>query len=147
MFKLSSLRLVFVLLFVLFGVLSVSLAQDATPEPTPTEVVIVQDSAAPITGFVKLNSGEVVINLTTVLVGLVTAFGAGAVGGIAGLSALINRVKRDDILKIAIERLYMSTPPSVQQTGRDILNVAKEATTLADELTDGVLPAKEVLTE
>lgn len=148
MFKLSNSLL---LLFVLFvGVLSVSFAQDVTPVPSPTEVVIVQDDATPITGFVKLNTGEVVINLTTVLVGLATAFSVGTIGGIAGVVAFVNRVKRDDILKIAIERLYMSTPPAVQKSGREVVQLAKDVTGLVDELTDGVLPSpstKEVQTE
>lgn len=130
------LLMVVVLSLVLVGVVS---AQDAPA--AATEVVVVSNASdTQATGYVRLNTGELVINVTSIIVGLVTAFIGGTVGGIAGLGAFINRVKRDDILKLAIERLYLSTPPAVQDAGRELVGTVRTAVDLIDEVTDGVLP-------
>ena len=85
----------------------------------------------------SLSSSDVVLNVGTVLVGLVSAFLAGGIVGVAGLSMFIGRVRNDALLKDSIEKLAISLPPDTLYQVRQFVQVWREAGSLLDEVTDG----------
>lgn len=86
-------------------------AQESTPEPD-VPVVVVDDA----------NPSDLSVNLVQVIIGLLTAFAAGGIIGIAGLAVFVDRLRSDTAMVTALEKLAESYPPGT----RDILlNVSK----------------------
>lgn len=71
------------------------------------------------------------------LISIVLAVGLG--GGIGGALILIRQARQSEELKYAIERLYLSAPPTTQEHIRQIVRLLVEGGEFADEVTDGVL--------
>lgn len=65
----------------------------------------------------------------------------GSGGG--GVLLVVRMVRQNDVIKLALERLYLSTPPETQKRVRSGVEILKEATDLLDEVTDGVLTQEE----
>ena len=118
-FYLLGLLSMFILLFLLLlAPVSVALAQDTTPPPS--------------------NGGQVVLDIFTALGGILAAFAAGGIVGVAGISLFIQRLRNDTATLNAIERLYTSIPQdAVRDIIRSVIEVWVETGELLDDITDG----------
>jgi hypothetical protein len=85
----------------------------------------------------SLSSSDVILNVGTVLVGLLGAFLAGGAVGIVGLGALVGRVRNDALLMSSIEKLATSLPPDSLYQVRQIIQLAQNTVSFLDEVTDG----------
>lgn len=96
----------------------------ATPVVTPDPVQVVRDGSTTISEFI---------------IGVITGALVGGGGVLVAFSRILRFVSQNDVLKIAIERLFLSAPVETQQRVRAGVVTAKEAADLANELTDGTI--------
>jgi len=119
-------KLLIVILLAAFLVAPVN-GQEATETPTaePPPVVV-----PPASDTVQLT--------WTALVGLITiVLTTGLTGGVAGAVIVVRTVRQNDVVKDAIEKLYLSTPPTTQEQIRKLVELVLEGGGLLDEVTDG----------
>lgn len=112
--KLHSLLGIFLLLSLLNLPTS---AQEGTPEAmdvVPVEVVeeVPVEEAAPV---VVVADDGVNVDLVQVIIGLLTAFAAGGIVGIGGLSVFVQRLQNDTATVTALEKLAASYPPETKE--------------------------------
>ena len=102
-------------------------AQEVTETPTPEPPVVV---VAPASETVQLT--------WTALVGLITVvLTTGLAGGVGGALLIIRSVRQNAIITEAIEKLYLSTPPTTQEQIRKLVELVVEGGQLLDDVTDG----------
>ena len=68
---------------------------------------------------------------------MIGAFMAGGIVGVAGLGALVGRVRNDALLMSSIEKLATSLPPDSLYQVRQIIQLAQNTVSFLDEVTDG----------
>lgn len=126
---------------------SLTLAQDEVTEiPTETSVVVSDDGGG-LDGDIVVETGDdVTVNLITIVVGLLSAFAAGGLVGIVGISQYVNRIKDDVSTVTAIEKLADSYPPDTKQLVHDIFLTLQNVGSLGMEVFDGVPIAGKTLT-
>lgn len=125
---------VFVLLLVVLG--APVLAQDGTETVVPdgTQVAVGDPLVEPTAPDVT----QISINVALVIVGLLTAFAAGGVAGIAGMASYVQRVRNDEGTVIAMEKLAESFPASTLGLINDLAEGTRQLALLVKEVTDGV---------
>ena len=96
----------------------------ATPAAVVPELPEVVQVVVPPEGAAAPDTESVRVNLVQVIIGLLSAFAAGGIIGIAGLSIFVQRLQRDTQTVTALELLANSWPP---QTRELLLSVAKGA--------------------
>lgn len=102
-------------------------AQEVTETPSPEPPTIV---VAPASDTVQLT--------WTALVGLITlVLTTGLAGGVGGALLIIRSVRQNAIITEAIEKLYLSTPPTTQEQIRKLVELVVEGGQLLDDVTDG----------
>lgn len=102
-------------------------AQEVTETPAPEPPVVV---VAPASETVQLT--------WTALVGLITVvLTTGLAGGVGGALLIIRSVRQNAIITEAIEKLYLSTPPTTQEQIRKLVELVVEGGQLLDDVTDG----------
>lgn len=123
-----------VLVILLAGLLVVPVAaQEATETPTPEPTLVVEDTpiAVPPASEVVQMSWQGL----AALVGILLA--GGFTVGIGGALVFVRAVRQNDVVKDAMEKLYLSTPPGTQEQVRKMVELLLESGTLLDEVTDG----------
>jgi len=116
----------------------IALAQEATQEATPTfEPTQEPPTAEEITDTID-QSGLIVLTWQGFAALVVVLLGSGA----GGVLVVVRMVRQNDVIKMALERLYLSSPPTTQEQIRLIVETILEGAKLADEVTDGVLIAQ-----
>lgn len=122
-------RNLIIVLFVLLLALPVQ-AQEVTPEPTPVVVVDAPIAVPPASEVVQMSWQGL-----AALVGILLA--GGFTVGIGGALVFVRSVRQNDVIKDALEKLYLSTPPATQEQFRKLVELLMESGTLLDEVTDG----------
>lgn len=138
-------------------------AQDDPATPTPevsdvveaTEIVILNDApavdvtaiptvdaTAEPTALPLTDSEKATFSLTAttqVAIALIAAFLTGGLTVGGGILLALRTILRSPLLSNMIEKLFLSQPPTNQQTERKVIAGIKEIAAGADKLTDGVL--------
>jgi hypothetical protein len=128
-----------------------SWAQEGTEiAPDPTQEIIVVEVPAPVVEEVPVVIAPVVtegvtINLVQVIIGLLGAFAAGGIVGIAGLATYIDRIRNDKATVTALEKLGDSFPPSTKELLERAFRIMEKASSLGVEVFDGVPIADKVV--
>lgn len=164
--RISSVAILSTLLLVLLATMPVG-AQDvetATVVPSGTLVDFIQPSGEDTTSIVEIDSaGDSILVISeeggdtdtsiyvrdnaetlqlswTAIAGIVmAAFGTGVGLSLLGGVAFVRAIRNDPNTKLALERLYLSSPPETQARLRGAAVLGRELGELADELTDGQL--------
>lgn len=102
-------------------------AQEVTETPAPEPPVVV---VAPASETVQLTWAALVGLITVVLT-------TGLAGGVGGALLIIRSVRQNAIITEAIEKLYLSTPPTTQEQIRKLVELVVEGGQLLDDVTDG----------
>lgn len=125
-------------LFVLLLLLIVPiLGQDV--EPVPTEVPVqpeVEQVVVPPEAVVEPES--VRVNLVQVIIGLLGAFAAGGIIGIAGVAVFADRIRNDSPTVTALELLAHSWPPGTRELLLQASRGARSIGALGEEVFDNV---------
>jgi hypothetical protein len=114
-----------------------TLAQEGTQEAVvvvPTEGAVIEIPADEVVP--AGNPSEVSVNLVNVIIGLLTAFAAGGIVGIAGLAIFIDRIRKDTATVTAMEKLADSFPASTKQILERAFTVLEKASNLGVEVFD-----------
>jgi hypothetical protein len=145
MSKSKSLKLLvnLVLLVFLLTLAVESFAQDETAEaPIPSQEVemVTQEAPAPVdeTSAPAPAADGVSVNLITVIIGLLTAFSAGGIMGIAGLAIFVDRINKNTSTVTALELLASSWPPETRELLLGISRGLESIGKLGAEVTDEV---------
>lgn len=122
------------LLIIIFAFQSVTFAQDEStgePEPATTQEVIATPAPveSPVESPVIQDGSDLSINLVQVIIGLLTAFAAGGVVGIAGLAIFVDRIRDDKATVTALEKLAESYPPNTREL---LLGISKTTISLGE---------------
>jgi hypothetical protein len=135
-------------LFVLVLALIVPIfAQEVTPEvvdAAPVEDAAPVVAIAPVADAVPATDG-VQVNLITVIIGLLTAFSAGGIMGIAGLAIFVDRINKNTSTVTALELLASSWPPETRDLLLGISRGLESIGKLGAEVTDGVPVAAKIV--
>jgi hypothetical protein len=118
-----------------------SWAQDATAEPVPSQEVemVMQEAEVPAPPLVEAPAADgVSVNLITVIIGLLTAFSAGGIMGIAGLAIFVDRINKNTSTVTALELLASSWPPETRELLLGISRGLESIGKLGAEVTDEV---------
>ena len=139
--------LIFLMLVVLLTLALESAAQEATDEvPVPSQEVVVVTQAAEVTvtqaaeapPAAETPADGVSVNLITVIIGLLTAFSAGGIMGIAGLAIFVDRINKNTSTVTALELLASSWPPETRELLLGISRGLESIGKLGAEVTDDV---------
>ncbi len=149
----KSLGRVFMILLVLLLLVMPVLGQEATDSgivptqeiiPTPSLSAAQSDSTPPPSNGegniapVDLVSDGVQVNLVQVIIGLLGAFAAGGIVGIAGLAVFVDRIRKDTATVAAMESLATSFPPSTKELLERAFTVLEKVGGLGAEVFDAV---------
>ncbi len=131
------------MLIVMMGLFSFSTqAQDNAEETDTPAVVNEADTGVGIVGdsvpVVDNGNDNLQVNVITIVIGLLSAFAAGGVVGIAGVASYVNRIKDDVSTVTAIEGLANSYPPQTKDLVESIFQTIKNIGELGVEAFDGV---------
>jgi len=135
------------MLVVLLTLALESAAQEATDEvPVPSQEVVVVTQAAEVTvtqaaeapPAAETPADGVSVNLITVIIGLLTAFSAGGIMGIAGLAIFVDRINKNTSTVTALELLASSWPPETRELLLGISRGLESIGKLGAEVTDDV---------
>jgi hypothetical protein len=135
-----SVLMLMILLFVLLGGGSVAFAQEATESPNGDTVVVVQPvtEVAPVAATDAATDERVRVDLVQVIIGLLTAFAAGGIVGIGGLSVFVQRLQKDTATITALEKLAASYPPETKEIllgiSRGLENIGKLGAEVFDDV-------------
>lgn len=121
------LSVVFMVLMLVLGLPMVAVAQDDTP-----------DADVPVVVTDGEQLSDVSINLVQIVIGLLSAFAAGGVIGIAGLMVFIDRLRNDVATVTALEKLSASYPPETRELLLSISGAVKSVGKLGEEIFDDV---------
>lgn len=103
-----------------------AVAQEVTPEPDEVPVIVVDDAE------------EFSVNVVQVIIGLLGAFAAGGIVGIAGLAVFVDRLRSDATTVTALEKLAESYPPGTRDLLLNISRTVDSIGELGKEIFDGV---------
>lgn len=104
---------------------------ELTPPPPTVEA---PPTAEEVTDTID-RSGLIVMSWQGFAALVVVLIGSGGIG----VLGVVRLVRQNDVIKMALEQLYLSSPPTTQDQIRQIVEVFVEAGKLADEVTDGVI--------
>ena len=129
------------ILIVMLGLLSFSTQAQGEAEETDTPAVI--NEADTGVGVVAddvpvVSNDSLQVNVITIVIGLLSAFAAGGVVGIAGVASYVNRIKDDVSTVTAIEGLANSYPPQTKDLVESIFQTIKNIGELGVEAFDDV---------
>ena len=114
-------------------------AQEATEAPAGDAVVVVAPvNEAPAPAVDTPAADGVQVNLVNVVIGLLTAFAAGGIVGIGGLSVFVQRLQKDTSTVTALELLQKSWPPETRELLLGISRGLADIGKLGAEVFDGV---------
>lgn len=125
----------------MLGLLSFSTqAQDSAEETDTPAVVNEADTGVGVVGdnVPVVSNDNLQVNVITIVIGLLSAFAAGGVVGIAGVASYVNRIKDDVSTVTAIEGLANSYPPQTKDLVESIFQTIKNIGELGVEAFDGV---------
>lgn len=120
---------IWIVLFVALILTSIPLVLADDETPVPGDVVVLSGTEV---GQVDSN---LQVNVVQVIIGLLGAFAAGGVVGIAGLAVFVDRIRNDHATVTALELLAQSFPPET----RKLLKNASDTVTSIGELGSEVL--------
>lgn len=84
-----------------------------------------------------LSRDDIIVSSWQIIAGIVSAIVAGGLVGVGGVILLVRRLRQDDVLKDAIEKLATSLPQDTLLTIRHLVGAIEELAALAREVTDG----------
>lgn len=116
-----------------------SMAQETTPEAVDVAPVEVLNEAPSVeTAPVVVADDAVRVDVVQVIIGLLTAFAAGGIVGIGGLSVFVQRLQNDTATVTALEKLAASYPPETKEILLGISRGLENIGRLGAEVFDGV---------
>lgn len=130
------------LLFALFVMLVVPILGqevEVTEAPATSPTLEVVEGVEPVVlPPVVAAPDEVQVNLVQVIIGLLTAFAAGGIIGIAGLAVFVERINKNTSTVTALELLQKSWPPETRELLLGISHGLESIGKLGKEVFDGV---------
>ena len=108
---------------------------DEAPVVTEAPVVEVPVVVSPV---VAPAADSMQVNLISIIIGLLTAFSAGGIMGIAGLALFVDRINKNTPMVTAFEQLGASFPPETKEILLGISRALEKLGQLGGEVFDGV---------